>query len=145
MTGNMPGSLGEVSAIALLLGGLYLLWRKVISWHIPVSFIATTLILSGIFWLVDSNRYPDPLFHLLTGGLLLGAFFMATDMVTSPVTHAGSWIFGIGIGFLVVLIRVWGGLPEGVMYAILLMNALVPFINRATQPRVFGTRVKAVG
>jgi electron transport complex protein RnfD len=139
LIGNMPGSLGEVSAIALLLGGLYLLWRKVISWHIPVSFIATTLLLSGIFWLIDSTRYPDPLFHLLTGGLLLGAFFMATDMVTSPVTNKGMLIFGIGCGVLTVVIRLFGGYPEGVSFAILLMNAATPLIDRFVKPRVFGT------
>jgi electron transport complex protein RnfD len=139
LTGNMPGSIGEVSALALLLGGLYLLGRKVISWHIPVSFIATTLLVSGIFWLVDSSRYPDPLFHLLTGGLLLGAFFMATDMVTSPVTTKGMLIFGVGCGLLTVLIRLFGGYPEGVSFAILLMNAATPLIDRFVKPRVFGT------
>ncbi len=139
LTGNMPGSIGEVSAIALLLGGLYLLGRKVISWHIPVSFIATTLLVSGLFWLIDSTRYPDPLFHLLTGGLLLGAFFMATDMVTSPVTTKGMLIFGIGCGLLTVLIRLFGGYPEGVSFAILLMNAATPLIDRFVKPRVFGT------
>jgi electron transport complex protein RnfD len=139
LTGNMPGSIGEVSAIALLLGGIYLLVRKVISWHIPVSFIASTMLLSGIFWLVDSSRYPDPLFHLLTGGLLLGAFFMATDMVTSPVTTRGMLIFGCGCGVLTVIIRLFGGYPEGVSFAILLMNAATPLIDRMVKPRVFGT------
>ena len=138
LTGNIPGSLGEVSAIALLIGGLFLLWRKVISWHIPVSFIVTTVLLSGIFWLADSSRYPDPLFHLLTGGLILGAFFMATDMVTSPITNRGMLIFGIGCGVLTVLIRLFGGYPEGVSFAILLMNAATPLIDRFVRPRVFG-------
>lgn len=139
LTGNMPGSLGEVSAIALLLGGFYLLKRKVISWHIPGSFIASTLALSAIFWLVDSSRYPDPLFHLLTGGLILGAFFMATDMVTSPITNRGMIIFGVGCGILTVLIRLFGGYPEGVSFAILLMNAATPLIDRFVKPRTFGT------
>jgi electron transport complex protein RnfD len=145
LTGNMPGSIGEVSAIALLLGGLYLLGRKVISWHIPVSFIATTLIFSGIFWLVDPTRYPDPLFHLLTGGLILGAFFMATDMVTSPVTTKGMLIFGTGCGLLTVLIRLFGSYPEGVSFAILLMNAATPLIDRFVKPRVFGTTREVKG
>ncbi|MBE0501976.1 MAG: RnfABCDGE type electron transport complex subunit D [Desulfuromonadales bacterium] len=145
LTGNMPGSLGEVSALALLLGGLYLLVRKVITWHIPVSFIGTTLLLSGIFWLVDPTRYPDPLFHFLTGGLLLGAFFMATDMVTSPITTKGMLIFGIGCGVLTVLIRLFGGYPEGVSFAILLMNAVTPLIDRFVKPRVFGTMQEVKG
>jgi electron transport complex protein RnfD len=93
--------------------------------------------------LVDPSK-PDPLFMLFSGGLMLGAVYMATDMVTSPVTNRGRWVFGVGIGILVVVIRVWGGLPEGMMYAVLFMNALTPFINRATQPRVFGTRVRSV-
>ena len=101
-------------------------------------------VLAGGLHLLDSVRYPGPFFMLFSGGLMLGAVYMATDMVTSPTTSRGSWIFGIGIGFLVVVIRIWGGLPEGVMYAILLMNAFVPFINRATQPRVFGTKLKQV-
>jgi electron transport complex protein RnfD len=145
LTGNMPGSLGEVSALALLLGGLYLLVRKVITWHIPISFIGTTLLLSGIFWLIDPTRYPDPLFHLLTGGLLLGAFFMATDMVTSPITTKGMLIFGIGCGALTVLIRLFGGYPEGVSFAILLMNAATPLIDRFVKPRVFGTMQEVKG
>jgi electron transport complex protein RnfD len=99
---------------------------------------------AGILYAVDATRFPSPAFMLLSGGLMLGAVYMATDMVTSPITPLGAWIFGAGIGFLVVLIRIWGGLPEGVMYAILLMNALVPFINRATQPRVFGAPRRAV-
>jgi len=138
LLGNMAGSLGEVSALLLLLGGLYLLWRRIITWHIPVSFIGSVLILATIFWLVDSSKYPDPLFHLLTGGLLLGAFFMATDMVTSPVTNRGMLIYGCGCGLLTVLIRLFGGYPEGVSFAILLMNAATPLIDRWTQPRKFG-------
>ncbi len=93
---------------------------------------------SGLLFVIDGARFPSPLFMLFSGGLMMGAIYMATDMVTSPVTPRGAWVYGVGIGMLVVLIRVWGGLPEGVMYAILLMNAMVPFINRATQPRVFG-------
>jgi len=112
----------------------------VLNWRTPVSIFATVAVFSAILHLSNA-KYPTPLFMLFSGGLMLGAVFMATDMVTSPVTNAGKWLFGLGIGVLVVSIRVWGGLPEGVMYAILLMNALVPFINKATQPRVFGTRL----
>ena len=144
MIGSTGGSLGETAGLLILLGGLYLAARRYLDWRIPISICTGVAAFSGILWLIDSARYPDPLFMLFSGGLMLGAVYMATDLVTSPVTHTGAWIFGAGIGLLVVLIRVWGGLPEGVMYAILLMNALVPFINRATQPRVFGTPRKAV-
>jgi len=137
-TGNMGGSLGEVSALALLLGGLFLIYKKVISWHIPVSFLGTVLVIGGIFWLVDPGRYPSPVFHLLTGGLLLGAFFMATDMVTSPVTYKGMLIFGFGCGLLTILIRLFGGYPEGVSFAILLMNAVTPLIDRTCRPKIYG-------
>ena len=137
--GNTGGSLGETSALLILLCGGYLAWRRYLNWRTPVSIFATVALFSGILHALKPT-YPTPLFMLFSGGLMLGAVFMATDMVTSPVTNAGKWLFGVGIGVLVVTIRVWGGLPEGVMYAILLMNALVPFINKATQPRVFGTR-----
>jgi len=136
--GHMAGCLGEVSALALLLGAAYLFWKKILTWHIPVSFLGTVVVLSSIFWLVDPGKYPDPLFHLLTGGLMLGAFFMATDMVTSPVTNRGMLVFGVGCGFLTVLIRLFGGYPEGVSFAILLMNAATPLIDRYTRPRKFG-------
>ena len=136
--GNMGGCLGEVSALALLLGGLFLIFKKVISWHTPVSFLGTVIVLSGIFWLVDPSKYPNPLFHLVTGGLILGAFFMATDMVTSPVTQRGMLIFGCGCGLLTVLIRLFGGYPEGVSFAILLMNAATPLIDRYTRPKIYG-------
>lgn len=140
--GNVGGSLGEVSAIALLLGGIYLIARRIISWHIPVSFLATTLIFCGIFWGVNPQKYADPLFHLVTGGLVLGAFFMATDYVTSPMTPKGMLIFGFGCGLLTALIRLFGGYPEGVSFAILLMNALTPLIDRYSQPAKFGLVVK---
>ena len=143
MIGNTGGSLGETAALLILLGGLYLAWRKYLNWRIPIAIFLTVFAFAGLLHLIDAT-YPGPLFMLFSGGLMLGAVYMATDMVTSPITNTGAWIFGAGIGFLVVPIRIWGGLPEGVMYAILLMNALVPFINRATQPRVFGTRLKAV-
>jgi Na+-translocating ferredoxin:NAD+ oxidoreductase subunit D len=144
--GNTGGSLGETSALLILLGGAYLAWKGYLNWRIPVSILATVALLASALHTLDAARYPGPAFMLFSGGLMLGAVYMATDMVTSPITHRGCWLFGIGIGVLVVLIRVWGGLPEGVMYAILFMNAMVPFINQATQPRVFGTpRVRAFG
>jgi Na+-translocating ferredoxin:NAD+ oxidoreductase subunit D len=139
MLGNTGGSLGETAGVLILICGGYLAWKNYLNWRIPASIFLTVAVFSGILNLIDPTRYPGPVFMLFSGGLMLGAVYMATDMVTSPITHRGAWIFGFGIGFLVVLIRLWGGLPEGVMYAILFMNALVPFINRATRPRVFGT------
>ena len=139
--GTISGSLGETSALLILLGGLYLALRGHLNWHIPVSIFVSTFVISGLFFALGISQFP-PLFMLFSGGLMLGAVYMATDMVTSPVSNTGCWVFGFGIGLLVVLIRVWGGLPEGVMYAILLMNALVPFINRVTQPRLFGASAK---
>nr|WP_224746837.1 RnfABCDGE type electron transport complex subunit D [Pelovirga terrestris] len=136
--GLMAGSLGEVSALVLLLGGLFLIFKRVISWHIPVSFIGSVVVMAGIFWLIDPTRYPSPLFHLLTGGLMLGVFFMATDMVTSPITAKGMLIFGCGCGLLTVLIRLFGGYPEGVSFAILLMNATTPLIDRYTKAEIYG-------
>jgi electron transport complex protein RnfD len=138
--GTTGGSLGETAALVILAGGIYLAWRGYLNWRIPVSVLLSVAALSGALHAIDSTK-PDALFMLFSGGLMLGAVYMATDMVTSPITNSGKWIFGAGIGALVVVIRVWGGLPEGVMYAILFMNALTPFINRATQPRVFGTRL----
>jgi electron transport complex protein RnfD len=137
--GSVGGSLGETSALLILLGGAWLAYKRYLDWRVPVSICATVAVFSALLHALDPS-FPGPLFMLFSGGLMLGAVYMATDLVTSPVTHRGAWVFGIGIGLLVVLIRVWGGLPEGVMYAILLMNAVVPAINRMTQPRVFGTR-----
>ena len=136
--GRTGGSLGETSGLLLLLGGIYLWLRRDLDWRIPVSIFATVIVFSACLGLFDAERYPSPLFSLFSGGLMLGAIYMATDPVTSPVTPRGAWIFGIGVGVLVMLIRVFGGLPEGVMYAILLMNAATPLIDRYTQPRVFG-------
>ena len=136
--GNVGGSLGETSAIAILVGGIFLLILKNADWRIPLSFLGSVAVFSGIFWMIDPAQYPNPLFHLLSGGLLFGAFFMATDMVTSPITPKGGWMFGIGAGILVIIIRQFGGLPEGVMYSILLMNGVTPLINRYTRPRIFG-------
>jgi len=138
LIGNMGGSLGEVSAIAIILGGLFMLFRKIITWHIPVSFLLTVFLFTGILFEIDNTKYVDPVFHLLTGGLMLGAIFMATDMVTSPMSKSGMLIFGLGCGLLTVLIRVWGSYPEGVSFAILIMNALVPLINKGFKPKKFG-------
>ncbi len=142
--GSVGGSLGETSALVVLGCGAYLAVRKHLNWRIPASIFVTVAVLSGLLHLLDAARYPGAMFMLFSCGLMLGAIYMATDMVTSPVTNKGCWVFGFGIGFLVVVIRLWGGLAEGVMYGILLMNALVPFINRATQPRVFGSDTKQV-
>ena len=142
VVGRTGGSLGETAALVILAGGLYLAWRGYLNWRIPLSILITVAAVSGIIHLADATK-PAPMFMLFSGGLMLGAVYMATDMVTAPITNVGKWVFGGGIGVLVVVIRIWGGLPEGVMYAILFMNALTPFINRATQPRVFGTRVRS--
>ena len=136
--GVQGGSLGEVSAAALLLGAAYLLFRGRITWHIPVTFIGTMFAFCGLFWILDPGRYMDPVFHLFTGGLILGAFYMATDMVTTPVTRKGMLIFGAGCGILTAVIRLWGTYPEGVSFAILLMNSVTPIIDRYTRPRRFG-------
>ena len=132
--GHMGGSLGEVSAIAILIGAVYLLCRKVITWHIPVAFIGTAFVFSGILWLCDPTQYIDPVTTILTGGIMLGACFMATDMVTSPMSKSGQLIFGFGCGLLTIIIRNWGAYPEGVSFAILLMNAVTPLINRWCKP-----------
>ncbi|MBT8072019.1 MAG: RnfABCDGE type electron transport complex subunit D [Xanthomonadales bacterium] len=139
--GTTSGSLGETSALFILIGGLYLAYRGHLNWHIPLSIFVSAFAVSGIFYAIGISQFP-PFFMLFSGSIMFGAFYFATDMVTSPVTNKGCWLYGFGIGFLVVIIRIWGGLPEGVMYAILLMNAMVPFINRATQPRLFGTSGK---
>ncbi len=136
--GNIGGSIGETSAIAILIGGIFLIAVKIVNWRIPAAMTFGIILFGGIFWIFDPVNYPNPLFLLLAGGFLFGAFFMATDWVTSPLTAKGMWIFGLGISFVIVLIRLFGGLPEGVMYAILFMNAFVPMINRYTRPRVFG-------
>ncbi|MCK4802477.1 RnfABCDGE type electron transport complex subunit D, partial [bacterium] len=130
--GNRAGCLGEISVLALLLGVAYLLYKKQITWHIPVSFIGTVGLVCLLF-----NR--DPLFNIMAGGLILGAFFMATDLVTSPLTKKGKLVFGVGCGLLTVLIRFTGGFPEGVCYSILIMNMLTPIIDKITEPKVFGS------
>jgi len=139
--GGIGGSLGEVSALALLAGGLYMRYRKIITWHIPASYLLTVVIFTGIFWLVDPETYIDPVFHLLAGGSMLLALFMATDMATSPMTPSGMLIYGIGCGILTVLIRLWGAYPEGVSFAILIMNACTPLINKGFKPKRFGETI----
>ncbi len=143
--GHTGGSLGETSAFAILLGGLYLVAKNYADWRIISGIFAGTISLSAILWLLAPETYANPLFHLLSGGFLLGTFFMATDMVTSPITTKGRWIFGIGIGLLIVIIRSFGGLPEGVMYSILFMNALTPLIDQYTRPAVFGSLKNSPG
>ena len=135
--GNIGGSLGEVAAIGLLLGFAYMLIRKIISWHSPVAIFATVIVFSGILNLADPAQFAGPVFHLFTGGLMLGAIFMATDYVTSPMTHKGMLIYGVGIGLLTVIIRVFGAYPEGMSFAILIMNGFTPLINRYCKPRRF--------
>ena len=138
MLGNMGGSIGEVGALALLLGGAWLFKKKYITWQIPGMFIGTVVVLGGLFWVINPEQYPNPLFHLFSGGLLLGALFMATDMVTSPMSSKGQIIFGFGCGLLTIVIRLFGGYPEGVSFAILIMNATTPLIDRWTVPKKFG-------
>ncbi len=136
--GNTGGSLGETSALALLSGGIFLIAVGIVNWRIPAAMTIGVLVFGALVQQLNMQDYPSPLYHLLGGGFLLGAFFMATDWVSSPVTGRGMWIFGLGISLIVVVIRVFGGLPEGMMYAILIMNAFVPMIDRFTRPRVFG-------
>jgi electron transport complex protein RnfD len=143
LLGISGGSLGEMSAIALLIGGVYLLVRKVISWHIPLTMLVTMAVMTGIFWLINPEQYASPLIHILSGGALLGAFFMATDLVTSPMTKKGMVIFAIGIGVITVVIRLFGAYPEGVSFAIIIMNAFVPLINTYFKPRRFGAKIKS--
>ena len=135
---NMGGSAGEFSAVALILGFIYLLCRRVIKATIPVTILCTVFVVSGIFWLADPERFTNPVFNLFTGGLLLGAIFMATDYVTSPMTTKGQIIFGIGIGLITVFVRYFGSYPEGVSFAILIMNCTVPLLNKYCKPRRFG-------
>ncbi|WP_299578107.1 RnfABCDGE type electron transport complex subunit D [uncultured Sunxiuqinia sp.] len=136
--GNMPGSLGEISALFLLLGFAYMVWKKVITWHIPVFVLGTIFIFQGALWMLNPENFIEPVFHLLTGGAMLGAIFMATDMVTSPMTVKGQLIFGVGIGVLTVLIRNFGAYPEGISFAILIMNGFTPLINAYIKPKRFG-------
>lgn len=136
------GSIGEMSALALLLGLVYLLWKRIITWHIPISIIATVAVFTGAIYLFNPEPLFNPLIHLFSGGLMLGAVFMATDYVTSPMTKSGMLIYGVSIGFVTVAIRLWGAYPEGVSFAILLMNAFTPLINNYTTPKRFGEVIK---
>ncbi len=139
--GSIPGSLGEVSAVCLILGGAYLLWRKVISWHIPVAVLGTMVVMAAANGALNGGGaaiYQLPLFHILAGGALLGSIYMATDYSTSPMTHKGMLIYGVGIGFITMWIRLNGAYPEGMSFAILIMNACVPLINKYVKPKRFG-------
>ena len=140
--GDMGGSLGEVAAVALLIGFIFLLIKKVITWHIPVAVIGSMAIFTTVLWLVNPEKNADPMFHILAGGVLLGAIFMATDYVTSPMVPKAMIIYGCGIGIITVLIRVYGAYPEGVSFAILIMNAFVPLMNAYIKPKRFGEEVK---
>ena len=140
--GNNPGCVGKISAVALLLGLVYMLWKKIITWHIPVSILLTVFVFASILDLVDPVKYAGGLTHLFTGGLMLGAIFMATDYVTSPMNHKGMLIYGVAIGFLTVVIRTFGAYPEGMSFAILIMNAFTPLINTYCKPKRFGEVVK---
>jgi H+/Na+-translocating ferredoxin:NAD+ oxidoreductase subunit D len=137
--GVTSGSTGETSALLILLGGVYLVARNMMSWRIPAAILGTVAALSGLLHLLDAERYASPVFMLFAGGLMLGAVFMATDMVASPMTRLGCTLYGVFIGAVVVVIRVWGGMPEGVMYAVLLGNAVSPHIDRWIRPTVYGT------
>ncbi len=138
LLGQMSGSLGEISALLLILGGVYMLFKRVITWHIPVSVVGTVAAIAALFWLIDPQNYVNPLYHILTGGLMLGAIYMATDMVTSPMTPKGQLIFGAGIGIITISIRMFGAYPEGISFAILIMNAFTPLINNYVKPKRFG-------
>lgn len=138
LVGYMSGSLGEVSALALILGLFFMLWKKIITWHIPVSILATVFVFAGIMHLVDPVKYADPLVHLLSGGLMLGAIFMATDYVTSPMSKGGMLVYGVGIGVLTTVIRLFGSYPEGMSFAIFIMNGVTPLINSYMKPKHFG-------
>jgi electron transport complex protein RnfD len=140
--GTVTGSTGETSALLILIGGIYLIARRMMSWQIPVAILGTVALFSTVLHAIDPERYAGPMFMLCSGGLMLGAVFMATDMVASPITWLGCVVYGILIGMLVVLIRVWGGMPEGVMYAILIGNAVSPHIDQWIQPRVYGSSAR---
>ncbi len=138
LLGNINGSLGEVSALLLILGGVYMLIRKVITWHTPVAVLGSMFLLSGLLWMINPELYISPVYQILSGGAMLGAIFMATDMVSSPMTGKGQLIYGVGIGVITISIRTFGAYPEGISFAILLMNAVTPLINTYVKPKGFG-------
>jgi len=142
LMGKTGGSMGEVAAFALILGLFYMLYKKIITWHIPTAVIGSVIVLSTILHLSDAEKFVDPMFHVFSGGLLLGAIFMATDYVTSPMSSLGMIIYGVGIGLLTIVIRVFGAYPEGISFAILIMNAFVPLINVYVKPKRFGEKRK---
>jgi electron transport complex protein RnfD len=136
--GRIGGSMGETSGLLLLLGGVFLLFKRIISWHIPIAVLGTLTILAGVFHLIDPEHYVGPLTHLFSGAAIIGAFFIATDLVTSPVSARGQLLFGAGIGLLTFVIRTWAGYPEGVAFAVMLMNACTPLIDHYLKPRIYG-------
>lgn len=138
LMGSTGGSLGEISALMLIIGGIYMLLRKVITWHTPVAVLGSMFVVAAIFWMIDPETYIGPAYHLLTGGAMLGAIFMATDMVSSPMTGKGQLIYGVGIGVITMSIRLFGAYPEGISFAILIMNAFTPLINNSVKPKRFG-------
>ncbi|MCK4763625.1 MAG: RnfABCDGE type electron transport complex subunit D [Candidatus Aminicenantes bacterium] len=139
--GNVGGCVGGISVVAILLGGFYMLYKKIITYHIPVFFLLSMVAFTGVFWLIDPDKYVDPLFHILAGGVMLGAWFMATDMVTGPMSIKGQIVFAVGGGILCGAIRLFGTYPDGVAYAILIMNAFVPLIDKYFKPKRFGKEV----
>ena len=141
LMGFQGGCVGEISGLALILGALYMLARRIITWHTPTAYLLSFFVFTGILHLIDPYQYADPFFHLVSGGLILGVFFMATDMVSTPITYRGMLVFGVGAGLLTAIIRIWGAYPEGVAFAILIMNAFTPLINRAFKPKRFGEKV----
>lgn len=143
--GLRPGSLGETSALLLLAGGRVLLWRHVFTWHVPVAMLTALALPAAALHALDSQRYAAPEVHLLSGGMMLGAWFIATDPVTSPSSRGGQLLFGAGAGALTFVIRTWGGYPEGVAFAVLLMNAVTPVIDRYVKPRIYGRTRRGEG
>jgi len=139
LLGRVGGSLGETASLCIIAGSIYLLIRKYMGWRIPLGFLGSVALLGFIFNRVNPSVYPSAAFHLFSGGLMLGAVFMATDPVTTPITKKGRWIFGIGCGLIVIIIRLFGGMPEGVTFSILLMNGATPLLNMITKPKRFGT------
>jgi len=142
LIGSVSGCMGGDSALLVLLGGAFLLQQRIITWHIPVSFIGTVFVLTGLYWLVYPDQTINPLMHIISGGVMLGAFFMATDYVTSPMVKRAQLIFGIGCGLITVVIRLFGSYPEGVAFAILIMNAFVPILDNYMRPKSFGEEAK---